>query len=270
VLLADASSACASIGSIGFANPALYAIAAGPGASTAFNDITTGDNDFTGTHGGSYAAGPGYDLASGLGSPIAGSGTDSGLVSQLCSPVVENAVAGYSGVRKPVVNRITPTSAPGTNATTVTITGTRFYGAIAVQVGAVRLGPGEFDVVSGSKIVATVPPGNGRQHVLVTTSAGVSRARPTNILSFLTPPKVGKLMPDTGPSTGGERVIIIGSAFTAVESVTFGGVAAKRFEVRSPTRIVAIAPPGEGSVHLVVVTKAGRSVRSEENLYRYH
>ncbi len=52
---------------IGFANPMLYQAAkADPGA---FNDITTGNNDSYGNHGGSYPATPGYDMASGIGSP---------------------------------------------------------------------------------------------------------------------------------------------------------------------------------------------------------
>jgi subtilase family serine protease len=53
----------------GFLNPLLYAAAA-TGAGS-FNDITVGNNDYTGTAGGLYPATKGYDMASGLGSPIA-------------------------------------------------------------------------------------------------------------------------------------------------------------------------------------------------------
>ncbi len=71
-LLADADSSPACHGSaIGFANPALYA-AASASYGTYFNDIGTGDNDFTAANGGLYPAAPGYDMASGLGSPRAG------------------------------------------------------------------------------------------------------------------------------------------------------------------------------------------------------
>ena len=51
---------------LGFINPTLYNVAR---TSQAFNDITTGNNDLFGT--GVYAAGVGYDTASGLGSPSA-------------------------------------------------------------------------------------------------------------------------------------------------------------------------------------------------------
>jgi len=53
--------------SVGFANPALYAIAATSDYPTDFHDITTGCAKNTG--GDSYCAGMGYDLATGLGSP---------------------------------------------------------------------------------------------------------------------------------------------------------------------------------------------------------
>ena len=67
--LADASSACGGV-SVGFINPALYRLA-GTSQAAYLNDITSGNNDFTGTQGGRYPAGPGYDLATGLGSPKA-------------------------------------------------------------------------------------------------------------------------------------------------------------------------------------------------------
>ena len=55
---------------IGFANPTLYKVA-GSSYSSTFNDITSGNNDYTpsGYTGGLYPAGTGYDMASGLGSP---------------------------------------------------------------------------------------------------------------------------------------------------------------------------------------------------------
>jgi subtilase family serine protease len=55
---------------LGFLNPTLYS-----GASShtgLFNDITSGNNDYGEIHGGSYPATAHYDMASGLGTPIAG------------------------------------------------------------------------------------------------------------------------------------------------------------------------------------------------------
>jgi subtilase family serine protease len=67
IALANASAACKGT-AIGFANPALY-YAAATGYGNDFNDVTQGNNDMTGTNGGQFPAGPGYDMATGLGSP---------------------------------------------------------------------------------------------------------------------------------------------------------------------------------------------------------
>lgn len=76
--LADASRGCAG-GQVGMALPALYR-AAGSDYAGAFNDVRSGNNDFTGTNSGQFAATPGYDMASGLGSPNAAT-----LIPALCA-----------------------------------------------------------------------------------------------------------------------------------------------------------------------------------------
>ena len=73
--LADASPACDAT-SIGFLNPGLYRTSA-----SSFNDVTVGNNTYDGVTG--YAAQTGYDMASGLGTPIAQS-----LVPALCGDLV--------------------------------------------------------------------------------------------------------------------------------------------------------------------------------------
>jgi subtilase family serine protease len=76
--LADASPAC-SASPVGYADPALYR-AASVAYAADFNDVTTGNNDFTGTNGGRYAATAGYDPVTGLGTPNA-----SALAGALCA-----------------------------------------------------------------------------------------------------------------------------------------------------------------------------------------
>ena len=74
--LANASAACNGV-PIGFANPLLYT-AAGTGYAADFNDVTQGSNDVDGL--GLYPATTGYDMATGLGTPIG-----PGLAAALCS-----------------------------------------------------------------------------------------------------------------------------------------------------------------------------------------
>jgi subtilase family serine protease len=67
IALTNASTACAGT-NVGFLNPSLYSIA-GTAYSANFYDIKSGNNDWTGSHPGDYAAGAGFDMASGLGAP---------------------------------------------------------------------------------------------------------------------------------------------------------------------------------------------------------
>jgi subtilase family serine protease len=80
---------------VGFLDPALYNDASS--SPTVFHDVTAGNNDYLGAHGGTYPAGPGYDMATGLGTPDAGR-----LASALCpgwspggSPHPSGSGAGY-------------------------------------------------------------------------------------------------------------------------------------------------------------------------------
>ena len=87
--MADASPACTGI-QIGFVNPLLYQLA-GSGYGKYFNDITTGNNDADDTNGGLYPASAGYDMATGLGSPI-GAGLAEGLCGGPRTPAIVTAV----------------------------------------------------------------------------------------------------------------------------------------------------------------------------------
>jgi hypothetical protein len=100
--LTDASPTCRGI-PIGFANPALYSIA-GSSYLSDFHDVTEAsldgfaNNNPEGT--GAYAVGPGYDMATGIGSPIAGA-----LAGSLCAIAAPIFAVGVGN--------------PGTQASTV-------------------------------------------------------------------------------------------------------------------------------------------------------
>jgi hypothetical protein len=87
IALANDTTACAGA-PIGFANPALYR-AAGSAYASDFNDVISGNNDMTSTNGGKFAAAPGYDMASGLGTPVA-----STLAPELCNETLRLANPG--------------------------------------------------------------------------------------------------------------------------------------------------------------------------------
>jgi len=79
-LVALSNQACPA-GPAGFLNPTLYEAGGGAIASGATNDIVAGNNDLLNRYG-LYPATPGYDMASGLGSPAVPA-----LAAELCSTV---------------------------------------------------------------------------------------------------------------------------------------------------------------------------------------
>lgn len=76
--------------------------------------------------------------------------------------------------------------------------------------------------------------------------------------------------PAKGPATGGTEVIIAGDAFAGATAVNFGGVPADGFQVKSPHRIRAVAPPHPGGrVDVQVVTGTGPSATSQDGRFTF-
>ena len=165
-VIAIASEVCGT--SLGFVNPTLYSL--GTNHPSEFSDVTAGNNDMTGTHNGTYSATPGYDMASGLGTPTAA------LFSGLCptaSPPALTAIASSSG------------SAYGGNA--VTITGANFLtGSTTVHFGTTA--SPSVKVSSATSASVIVPAGvTGSVHVTVTTANGTSAASGPSYTYLATP-----------------------------------------------------------------------------------
>ncbi|MFD9126007.1 protease pro-enzyme activation domain-containing protein [Kitasatospora sp. NPDC059571] len=85
---ANASTACAANGPLGYLNPALHALA---GNTSVFNDVTSGTNDVASV--GHYSAASGYDLASGLGSPKGKS-----MIAALCKALPSQPAGTFNPV----------------------------------------------------------------------------------------------------------------------------------------------------------------------------
>ncbi|MGH2850776.1 MAG: protease pro-enzyme activation domain-containing protein, partial [Solirubrobacteraceae bacterium] len=192
--LADASNAgsCSPSHPLGFLNPSLYTIAAGANARSAFNDVaTSGNNNISGS--GMYPVLSGYDMATGLGSPIAAG--SSGLVAQLC-----NAPAGFG--TPPTVTGVSPSDA--TPGSTVTITGTAFTAPASVDFGSTAAA--DVTVVDSAHITATVPAGANSVYVTVGTPWGSSPAATSGVFTY--GPVASVLSPSAGATyTQGQLVL---------------------------------------------------------------
>jgi hypothetical protein len=184
-------------------------------------------------------------------------------------PIVDMGAAQSTGVNiRPTITAINPNAGIASGGTTVTITGTFFTTAIAVKFGAVNAG---FAVNSPTQITATAPAGAGIVDVTVTTQlGGTSATSSADQFTYVAPPVVTGLTPNTGPATGGTSVIITGSGFSGATSVHFDGTLATSFTVNSATQITAIASAGTGTVDVTVtIPFGGTSATSNADQFTY-
>jgi biotin operon repressor len=269
-LVADSSS-CASLPrtrggpDLGFVAPELYDVASDPSAYDAsFTDVTSGNNDVFHL-GRGYAAGPGYNMATGLGTPmLAGPSGQPGLAANLCAIASGKPARGAA---VPTITGVSPSSGPLGGGGTVTLTGSGFAaasaGSLRVLFGLVAA---SVQSVEPAAITVTVPrsrrpAGSSPFAAAVSVDVSVTQtAGGSELTSLPSPgaryqyvatspsgapvPTVTGLTPQGGVKSGGNEVTVYGSGFTiagGVTSVRFGGVPAT-FRVVNDSELIATAP----------------------------
>ena len=221
-----------------------------PTSETSGNTVTILGSNFTGATAVSFGGSPAtsftvvndnqIDAVVGVG--------NSGAVS-ITTPVSIGERAGFTFIAPltaPTVTSFTPTSAA--SGATVTITGTNFTTATAVNFGGDAAT--SFTIVNATTITAVVDLGaSGSVAVTnpdgVGTLAGFTYVPPAPTITSFTPVDAG----------GFATVTITGTNFIDVSAVTFGGTAAGSFTVNSPTSITATV--GAGASGSVAVTNPG-------------
>ena len=278
--LTDASPFCRDYqsGSAGVQPGGLYAVVARAEryiyhTGEALTDVTAGNNDYLpdGYYGGLYPATVGYDMASGLGTPIA-SGYDvatgkpstfyPGLTALMCFFYRAKGTATAS------VTRIAPSAGPLKGGNTVTITGRGFLPIAGADLARV-----------GSKIVSAACSSSARCtirlpsesadtvdiQIVVEDGFATTRLSRHDRYEYVPPARISSLSPRSGPARGGTRVTIHGTYFAGPVAVRFGHKTA-RIVSRSPTKLVVVAPRGSGTVSVTVSAAGGTSSPSR---YRY-
>lgn len=173
----------------------------------------------------------------------------------------------------PAVTAITPSAGPAAGGTTVTVSGSGFTGANAVHFGTKPAT--SFSLLSNTTLTAVSPAGSGAVDITVTTPGGTSAAVTADRFTYSTTkpgpkPTVKAVIPHFGRTAGGQLVVILGTNLTTLRAVHFGTRSA-RFEhtPRLPNVILAITPPGKGTVNITVTTLAGTSAVNPSDRFVY-
>jgi kumamolisin len=205
-LVADSVSGC---GRIGVFTPLLYSLYAHGSYGSAFDDITSGNTDLTGSNGGAYPATSGYDAATGIGSPIAPG---------LTCPAVTSVSSGYTG-------------------SNVTVSG------LGLEHATIYFGAAVATVMSANATSATVvvPAGGGTVNVTATSVAGnASRTAP---FTYGTPPPPPPPPPPPSPQHGYWLVGSDGGIFSFGSAQFYGSTGNLRLQ-RPVVGIVPTKDPG--------------------------
>src|SRR6202008_444350 len=140
--------------------------------------------------------------------------------------------------------------------TAVTITGTNFASGATVTFGGTAAT--NVVVVSGTQITATTP-AHAAGAVTVTVTVNSQSGSLTNGFTYVVPPTVSSVSPNSGTTAGGTAVTITGTNFAAGATVTFGSNSATNVAVLSGTQITATTPAGSVGAVTVTVTVNGQA-----------
>jgi IPT/TIG domain len=169
---------------------------------------------------------------------------------------------------RPTITSLSKDVVATTGGTQIEVVGTGFTPSATV-----RFGPSRsplVDYVSPNLLDVTVPPGQGRVRVYVTTPGGATGANASDQLTYSTVPVVAGVTPSSGPAAGGTRVIIHGSGLMGADLVQVGSTIVTNFTVEAGGTIEAVIPSGpRGTVDIKVITPVGTSAPTLADRFTY-
>ena len=269
--LIDSSPYCGEYGSTdatGTLSRALYTIADSNHYLSAFFDVERGSNAYapSGYSGSLYPATRGYNMATGLGTPLLAYPGNyyPGLAALTCFITGRKLTTN-------IITGVSPKMGPSGRPTPVTIGGSGFIprpGADRLEVGSKWI---TVSCVTDTRCTGVLPATKPGTDNLVMSVAGLTLSPliARDRFTFVGTPTVGRLTPARGPTGGGTAVTVRGSNFVGKIAVRFGAEPATRVRVLSPSEITVTTPPGSGTVYVTVSAIGGNSRRTSADLYRY-
>jgi hypothetical protein len=161
------------------------------------------------------------------------------------------SATNFTVIGSPAVTSFSPAS--GAIGVEVTITGTNFVNVSNVKFNTTTVSSSGITVVSPTQIKVNVPAGAGTGKISVTTPAG-SGTSGSNF-TVLLPPAITSFSPAIGAQ--GNTVVITGTGFSDITSVTFNGVNAPAFSATSTTQITVTVPASATSGKIKVTNSLG-------------
>lgn len=164
--------------------------------------------------------------------------------------------AGTFAYVGPAVSGVTPAAGATTGGTLVTLTGSGLGGATEVLFGGVP-GTGLTVAPDGMSLTVTAPAHAAGAVDLQVVLPGEDAVVPGGF-TYAVAPSVTGITPASGPTVGGQTVIITGTGFQpGATVVTFGGVRSPNVRVLSSRVLLAVTPEGDPGQTPVAVEVGG-------------
>jgi len=170
------------------------------------------------------------------------------------------------------ITSVTPNQGLAAGGTSLVITGTGFGTSGSPLVTAVTVGgtaATAFSVVHDTTLNVTTPAhAPGAVDIVVTTDVASANTAADDF-TYLTPPTITGVSPNSGPTAGGTTVTVTGTGFTGVTQVNFGGTLTGAFNIGATSLQVLAPAHGAGVVDLSVTTPNGTSANTAADNYTY-
>ncbi len=160
----------------------------------------------------------------------------------------------------PHIFAVSPNHGPATGGTTVDIFGADFANGVnsgtSVNFGST---PAQSVTWIDAGHIQAVSPasGSGTVDITATTLDGTSEITSNDQFTFN--PVVSSVIPNAGPTAGGQTVKISGAGFSGATAVNFGGTPASSFSVSNGGLIIAVTPAEAAGTVDVIVTSNGQT-----------
>ena len=157
----------------------------------------------------------------------------------------------FSYVAPPTITSVNPNFSFLAGGGTTTITGTNLLGASVSINGTIATITNR----SATEITFVTPAGSaGARTLLLDTEVGSA----SSIYTYINPPTISGISPESGPSDIATQITITGTNLTGATGVTIGGNSATDFVLVSATKILAKVPIGlSGEKDVIVAIPTG-------------
>jgi IPT/TIG domain len=166
------------------------------------------------------------------------------------------------------IDGLVPSHGPWTGGTRAKLSGRGFSSKLRVFIGATELDPSAVLASDPSRAAVITPPGTpGPVDVKVRDDASAQE----RVLSAGFFYDAFVVVPDTGATTGGTRILLQGSGthFGAGDSVTVGGKPCAEVAVDDATHLRCLTPPGAPGARDVTVTDPNGAVLQARDAFTY-